>query len=238
MKILIGVVPARDVELFALGRAAADKHGVELAAVEKRLEAVHRRVVADLDAHIDDVADFFVEDLLGQTERRDVDAHQPARPRQFLEDGDGVAERHQIVGDRQRGRTGADEADLLAVLDRRRSRDEVLDLVAIVRRDPLQPADGDGLAIDARAAAGGLARPIARTSKDARKDVGLPIEEVGIGVPALRNHPDVLRHVRMRGTRPLTVHHAVVVVGVANVGRLHQGVIIGHPAKRLSTDDL
>ena len=86
--------------------------------------------------------------------------------------------------------------------------------------------------------AGRLARPIAGAPEDSRKDVGLPIEQVGVREPSLRDEADVLRHVRVRGTRPLTVHHAVVVVGVANVGRLHQGVIIGHPAKRLGTDDL
>ena len=118
--------------------------------VEQRLQAVDRRVVANLDAHVDDVADLFVEDLFREPERRDVDAHQPAGPRQLLENRDLVAERHEIVGDRQRGRSGADEPDFLAVLHRRRRRQEVLDLVAIVGRDPLQAADGDRLAVDAR----------------------------------------------------------------------------------------
>ena len=58
---LIGVVAPGNLELLALRRAAADEHGVELLAVEQRLQAVDRRVVAHLDAHVDDVADLFVE---------------------------------------------------------------------------------------------------------------------------------------------------------------------------------
>ena len=190
---LIGVVPSRNVELLALRRAAPDKHRIELAAVEQRLEAVHRRVVADLDAHVDDVADFFVEDLLGEPERGDVDAHQAAGPRQLLENRHLVAERREVVGHRQRRRTGADEPDLLAVRDRRRRRQEMLDLVAIVRRDALQAADGDRLAVDPRAPAGRLARPVAGSPEDARKHVGLAIEEVGLGEPSLRDEADVFR---------------------------------------------
>ena len=63
---LIGVAPPGNLQLLALGRAAADEHGVVFAAVEQRLQAVDRRVVADVHAHVDDVADLFVEDLLGQ----------------------------------------------------------------------------------------------------------------------------------------------------------------------------
>ena len=60
---LVGVVAAGNLELLALGRAAADEHGVVLAAVEQRLQALDRRVVADVDAHVDDVADLLVEHL-------------------------------------------------------------------------------------------------------------------------------------------------------------------------------
>ena len=235
---LVGVVTAGDVQLLALRRAASDEDRVELVAVEQRLQAVHRRVVADLDAHVDDVADFLVEDVFGQAERGNVDAHQPAGPRQLLENRHLVAERREVVGDRERGGARADEPDLLAVRDRRRFRQQVLHLVTIVRRDALQPADGDGLSIDARAPAGRFARPVAGTPEDSRKDVGLTVEKVRVGELPLRDETDVLRHVRVRRTPPLTVHHAVVVGGIADVCRLHQGVIIGQSAKRLSTDDL
>jgi hypothetical protein len=225
-------VPPRNVELLALRRAAPDKHRVEFSAVEQVLKAVDRRVVADVDAHVDDVADFFVEDLFRKPERRDVDAHEPAGPRQLLENRDLVAERHEIVGDRERGRPSADEADLLAVRNRRRRRNEVLDLVAIVRRDPLQAADRDWFAVDSRPPARRLARPIAGAPEDPRKNVGLPIEEIGVGEPSLRDHANVFGHIRVGRTGPLAVHDTVVVVGIADVCGVHPPNIIGHPAKR------
>ena len=49
----------------------------------------------------------------------------PPGLRQLLEDRDLVAERHQIVGDRERRRARADERDALAVLARRRLRQQV-----------------------------------------------------------------------------------------------------------------
>ena len=235
---LIRVVPARNVELFPLRRAAPDKHRIELAAVEERLQAVDRRVVPNLDPHVDDVGNFLVEDGFRKAERRDVDAHQPARPRQLLENRDLVAQRHEVVGDRERGRTSADEPDFLAVGRRGRSRKEMPDLVAVVRRNALQPADGDRFAIDARPAAGRLAGPVAGASENPGEDVGLTVEEIRLRESSLGDETDVLRDVRVRRARPLTVHHAVVVVGVTNVGRLHQRVIIRYPMKRLSADDL
>src|SRR6185436_20501142 len=65
---LIAVVAAGDVELFAFRRAGADKHRVVLVTVDERPEALDRRVVADLDPHVDDVGDFLVEDLDRQPE--------------------------------------------------------------------------------------------------------------------------------------------------------------------------
>jgi hypothetical protein len=97
-KDLIGLVSARDVQLFALRRAAADKYRIELLRVDELLQAVDRRVVAHLDAHVDDVADLLVEDALRKPERRNVDAHQSAGTRQLLENRHLIAKRHQIVG--------------------------------------------------------------------------------------------------------------------------------------------
>ena len=85
------------------------------------------RAVTDLGAHVDDVADLFGEHGLGQTEGRDVRAHETARHLPLLEDHDFVAERQQVVGDRERRRTRADARDALAVLlprDRRQAVDD------------------------------------------------------------------------------------------------------------------
>ena len=83
--------------------------------VEQLAQALDRRVQAQRHAHVEDHADLLVEHALRQPERRNVAAHQAAGHGVLLEDRDFVAERRQVVGDRERGRAGADAGDALAV---------------------------------------------------------------------------------------------------------------------------
>ena len=73
-----------------------------------------------VDAHVEDHADLFVEHrrAAGGTTGMLVRIRPPGVA-VLLEDRDLVAERHQIVGDGERGGTGADAGDALAVLLRR-----------------------------------------------------------------------------------------------------------------------
>ena len=100
-------------------------------------------------------------------------------------------------------------------------RQQVLDLAAMVRGDALQPADRHRLAVDAAAAARRLARPVARAAEDARKDVRLAVEHVGVGEAALRDQADVFGNVGVRRTGPLTVDDPMVIVGLRDVGWVH-----------------
>ena len=112
---LCAVVPAAgDIELLSFRRAAADVHRVE-AVVDEPLQALDLRVVMDLGAHVDDVVRLIIEDLLGQAERGDVEAHQPAGARVLLVDHDLVAHGEEVIRDGERARSGADERDALAV---------------------------------------------------------------------------------------------------------------------------
>ncbi len=83
---------------------------------------------------LEDHRRLFLEHLLGQAERGDVRAHQPAGLVVLLEDGDLVAERHEVVGDGERGRTRADARDALAVLLGRDDGEPVRD---VAREGPL-----------------------------------------------------------------------------------------------------
>ena len=109
---------------------------------------------------------------------------------------------------------GADERDPLAVLLERRRRQQVLDVAAMIGGDALQPADRDRLPVDASAPARRLARPVAGAPEDAREDVRLAVEHVGVGVAPLRDQPDVFGDVGVRRARPLAVDDLVVVVRV------------------------
>jgi hypothetical protein len=59
-------------------------------------------------------------------------------------------------------------------------RQPIGDVVLVIGGDALQPADRDGLAVDAAAAARRLARAIAGAARDSGKDVRLAIEDVGV----------------------------------------------------------
>ena len=148
-----------------------------------------------------------------------------------VEDVDLVAERREVAGHGQAGRAGADAGDALAVArlgDRRQQRAH---LALVVGGDALEAADRDRLLLDAAAPAGGLAGAVAGAAEDAGEDVGVPVDHVGVGVPAGRDQPDVFRHRRMGGARPLAVHDLVEVVGIGDVGGLHAR---GSPFRRPS----
>jgi hypothetical protein len=68
---------AGDVQVLALRRAAADEDGV-VALAQQPAHAVDGRVVAQVDAHVEDVVDLLVEHGGRQPERRDVRAHEAA----------------------------------------------------------------------------------------------------------------------------------------------------------------
>ncbi len=155
----------------------------------------------------------------------------------LLVDHDLVAERHEVVRDRERRRPGADERDALAVLLRRRLGEELGDVVAQVGRDALEPADGDRLSVDPSAATRRLAGSVAGAAEDAREDVGFAVEEVRLGVAALGDQPEVFRHIGVRRTGVLAVHNLMVVLRIADVrggtGRLRRWGGSGH-SRRLS----
>ena len=94
-----------------------------------------------------EILDLRIDDRLGQTELRDPVNEDAARLVQGLEDRDVIAELDQIAGDRQPGRTGADDRDPFPVgLRRRRDRD-LARLPLVIGGEPLQAADGHGLAL-------------------------------------------------------------------------------------------
>ena len=92
------------------------------------------------------------------------------------------------------------------------------DVVAQVRRNALEPADGDRLSVYSSAPAGRLAGPVAGAAEDAREDVGFPVEQVGLGVASLGDQPEVFRHIGVRRTGPLAVYDLMVVLRIRGVG--------------------
>src|SRR5262249_23292618 len=116
-----------------------------------------------------------------------------------------VAERREVVRDREGRAAGPDQRDALAVLRVRRLRQARAHVAAIVRRDALQAADRDGLLLDSAAPACGLARAGANATQYPREDVRLAIEHVRVVEAAERDQTDVLGHVGVGRTRPLAI---------------------------------
>src|SRR5208337_1661723 len=104
---------------------------------------------------------------------------------------------------------------------RRRLRQKGLDVLLAVRRDPLQPADGDRLLLEPPPAAGGLARAVAGAAQNAGKDVRLPVDQIGAVVVALRDPANIFRDRRVGRAGPLAVDDLMEVFWIRDVGRLH-----------------
>ncbi len=92
------VVATGDVQFLAARGADTDEDRVE-AFREQRPQAGHGRVVADLDAHVEDDLRLVFEHFVRQTELGDVRTHQAARLGELLEHHDLVAEWQEVIGD-------------------------------------------------------------------------------------------------------------------------------------------
>ena len=216
-----GFAAAGNDEIAAARRTGTDEDRV-VAFGQHGGEAVDAAAIAGLDAaDPDDVADLLVDDRFGQAEARDLAADHAAAACLAVMDDNVVAERGKVAGDGERGGSGADQGDALAVSRRWRLRQAVADVGLVVGGDALQPADRDRLVLDPDAAAGRLARPVAGPPENPGKDVGGPVDHVGVAVAAGGDQADVFRHRRVGRAGPLAVDHLVKIVGLARVGGLH-----------------
>ncbi len=209
-----------NVEIATARRAAADEDGVKVFS-EQRLHAVDALAADELDAEIENVITFLVDHGFRQAEFRDLRAHHAAGFRILIEHDAFVAHRRKVARHGERGRAAADERYALAVLFLGGLRQAVADVILEVGGDALEPADRDRLFLDAAAPAGGLARPVAGASEDARKHIRFPIDHVGVAVAARRDQSDIFGDRRVRRTGPLTIHDFVEIVRYGNIGGFH-----------------
>ena len=75
----------RQIQFLALRRTRTDEHRCEFIGIEQVPHAVDRGVELEVDTHVHDVADLFVEHVRREAEGRNVGAHQSDRPRQLFE---------------------------------------------------------------------------------------------------------------------------------------------------------
>jgi hypothetical protein len=92
----------------------------------------------------------------------------------------------------------------------------------VVCRYPLQAADGDRLFVDSAAPAGGFAGPVADPAENSGKNVGNPVDHVGLGVIFVENQPDIFGNIGVGWAGILTVNYFVKILGIGDVGRFHR----------------
>src|SRR5580658_4785756 len=219
MDMLLGLLPAGDVEIASARCPGADEDGVPIL-FEHRFQAVDVLAHAPGNTETEDISDLFVDDRFRQAEFRNLAADHAAGAIVAVEDHDLVAQRRQIAGHGQRSWAGADDGNPLAVLPIGRLRQQFGDIVLVIRRHSLQPADRDRLFLDPTAPARRFAGPVAGPTENPGEDVGLPVDHIGVGVAARGNQTNVFGHRRMGRAGPLAVDYLMEVVGIGDVGRL------------------
>src|SRR5204862_3093090 len=108
-------------------------------------------------------------------------------------------------------------------------------VLAMIGGDALQAADRHRLLLDAPAAAGRLARPVADAPEDPGKHVRFAVHHVGVGEPALRDQSDVFRNIGVGRAGPLTIHDSMVVIRMGGIGGFHS--LLGHGALAFMGDE-
>ena len=220
-----GFAPPGQIEIATARRTATDEHGV-VPFGEQRFERIDALAAAELHAEVEDVTGLLVNHRFRQAEARHLRAHEAAGLGIGVEHGDLVAERREIACHRQRGRTGADTGDTLAVrcAGFRQSR---ADIALEIGGDALEPADRHRFRLlavvflHAAAAAGRFARPIAGAAEDAGENVRFPVHQIGVVVTAGGDQADVVGHRRMRRTGPLAIDDLVEIIGNTDIGGTH-----------------
>ena len=95
------------------------------------------------------------------------------------------------------------------------------DVVAVIGSNPLEPADGDRLLLDATPPASRLAGAVAYATENSREDIRVAIHHVGLGKEALCDQADVLRNIGVSRTSPLAINDSMVVVGIRSISWFH-----------------
>jgi hypothetical protein len=214
-------VTARELQFLASGRTRAHENGVEASRLQQLAHAVDRMAELQIHAPVRDQGDLLSQHCVRQAEGGDIGAHQAARFGSRLENGDLVAQRREIVGDRQGCAARADAGHPPAVLELRHGWQKSGDIVAQIGRDPLEAAYGHRLLLDATPPASRLAGAVAYAPENSREHIRLTIHQVGLGEAALGNQSDVLRNIGVSRAGPLAINDSMVVVGIRSISWFH-----------------
>jgi len=224
MDVLCRFLAPRNIEIAPARRPRADEDRV-IALLDQLFHAVDFHTALEFDAEIQDVAHLFVDHFHRQAEARNLRPDHSARARVLIEYGNLVAERRKVARDGERRRPGADARDLPAVFLRGGLWHLSLHVALVVGSDALQAADRHRFRLlavvflDAAAPAGRLARAVAGAAENSRKNVGVPVDHVGVVVTPCGDQPDVFGDWCMGRTGPLAIYDFVKILGRTDISR-------------------
>ena len=212
----------RQLEVARLVDAGGDQQGV-MALAQFAQGHVASDVAVQVVAHagVLDQLGAALDHVLFELEIRDAVDQQAADPVVAVVDGHLVALAAQLLGGRQAGRTGADDADRLAALAQRLDRLHPALLPGGVGDVLLDRADGDGAVAGLLDDAVAFAEPVLRAdpAADLREVVGRLADLVGLLEPARGSQHQPVGDVVMHRAMDLAERHAALGAAPGLLGR-------------------
>ena len=168
-----------------------------------------------------DIADFLVDNFLGQAEFRDLAADHAASSEIAVKDDTFITQNGQIAHHRHGGRSRAYKCNPFAVPLHWRNWHPASHIAFVISGNAFQAANCHRLFIDASASARRLARTIAGTAKDSGENIRLPVDHISVRITLSGDHADIFRDGSVGRARPLTIDHFMKVVGITDIRRQH-----------------
>jgi hypothetical protein len=95
------------------------------------------------------------------------------------------------------------------------------DVVFEICGHSFEPANSHRLLFYPTSPAGWLARSVAGSTQNSRKNIRLPVDHIGLCIFASGNKSDVMRYWRVSRTCILTINYLVVILRIFDIGGLH-----------------
>jgi len=90
----------------------------------------------------------------------------------------------------------------------------------VIGTDPFEAADGNGLVFDPAPSAYRFTGSIADSAENAGKNIGVPVDHVGVVITPGCYEPNIFRDRRMGGTAVLTVDDSVKILRIVGICRV------------------
>ena len=126
-----------------------------------------------------------------------------------------------------RCRAAADEGYAFAVFFNGNLRETGRDVVLEIGGNPFQTADSHRVFFNPSPTTGRFTGTVADSAEDAGKDVGVPVDHIGIRIPLFRYQTEIFRDRGVGRAGILTVYDFVKVFRIVDICRFQELILIG-----------